>query len=273
MIEALPVLVLVAAVALGYAAAVRRIWQRRGRRLLRPARAACFALGLSVVAAVLCGPLDDAADQRFSLHMLQHTLLIFVAAPLLVLGTPISVLVLALSARQRRRTTTPLLRSAAARIALSPSFALAAFVLVLCGSHVPAVYDAALANQAVHDLEHLAYIFTAALFWMSVLGGDLRPVPLGHPARLLYLFAAMTAMATLGLALTMSNSPDYPYYVIEARHNGYSALADQHTGGVLMWTAGMVTVVPIMAGVVLGWLADDERRTVRFEQRQALLDG
>lgn len=258
------------AVALGYTAAVRLIWLRRGPHLVPPARIACFALGLVVLAAALSGPLDDGADERFSLHMLQHTMLIFVAAPLLVLGTPVTVLVLALSAEHRRRTTTALLRSPAGRVAFSPSFALATFLVVLCGSHLPGIYDAAVAHQGLHALEHLAYLFTAALFWMSVLGGDPRPMRLGHPARLLYLFLAMTAMALIGVALTMTSSPFYPYYVTAARDRGYSALADQHTGGVLMWTAGMITVVPVMAAVVLGWLAEDERRTVRLQQRQDL---
>lgn len=270
MIEALPVLGLLAAVAVGYGSAVRSIWARRGRDLVPPLRVACFALGLLVLAGALSGPLDDGADERFSLHMLQHTLLIFVSAPLLVAGTPVTVLVLRLSAAQRRRSTTPLLRSRAVGLALTPSFGLVAFLVVLCGSHLPAVYDAAVSNQALHDLEHLAYLLTAALFWMSVLGGDPRPKRLGYPARLLYLFLVMGTMAVVGVALSMSNTATYPYYRAEARANGYSAVADQHTGGVLMWTAGMAIVVPIMAAVVLAWLAEDERRTVRLEQQRAL---
>jgi putative membrane protein len=270
MIEALPVLALLAASASGYAAAVRRIWRRRGRRVLPPARAACFALGLAVLAVALAGPLDEAADERLSLHMVQHTLLIVVAAPLLVLGRPLSALVLALAPAQRRRTTTPLLRSAVMRFALRPATALVAFTVVLCGSHLPAVYDAALANRGLHDVEHLAYLLTAVLFWTAVLGADLGPVRLGHPGRLLYLFAAMATMAVVGATLTMSRRPLYAHYVAEARVAGYRALTDQHTGGVIMWTAGMFTVVPMMAAVVLAWLAEDERRTVGFERRQEL---
>lgn len=270
MTEALPVLILLVTAAVTYLSAVRLIWRRRGRHIMPMVRAACFVLGLLVIGAALSGPLDDGADERFSLHMLQHALLVLVAAPLLVIGTPVTVLVLALSAAQRRRTTTPVLRSHAARFVLSPSFALAAFLVVLCGSHVPAIYDAATSNQALHDLEHLAYLVTAALFWMAVLGADPRPTRLGHPARLLFLFLAMAAMAVVGVALSMGGSPTYPHYVAEARDNGYSAVADQHTGGVIMWTAGMLVMVPVMAAVVLGWLAEDERRTVRLEQRQDL---
>lgn len=270
MIEALPLLALLVAVAFGYATAVRLAWRRRGRRVIRPLRVACFALGLLVLAGALLGPLDDAADERFSLHMLQHVLLVLVAAPLLVLGTPVTALVVALSAAQRRHTTTFVLRSRLGRFAFSPRVALATFVLVLCCTHLPAIYDAAAANQGLHDLEHLAYLLSAVLFWMSVLGTEPGPARLAYPARLLYLFLAMAMMAVIALALSMSRYPMYSYYSTAAHDGGYSALADQRTGGVIMWTAGMVTVVPAMAAVVLAWLAEDERRTVRFEQRQRL---
>jgi putative membrane protein len=216
---------------------------------------------------VLVGPLDEQADVRFSAHMVQHALLVLVAAPLLALGTPITVLVLVLSPAVRRRTTTPVLRSRAAHFLFSPIIAWAAFIVVLCGSHLPAIYDAALANQGLHDLEHLAYLVTALLFWLPVVGLDLGPARLDYPARLLYLFVAMAAMAVLGVALSTTHQPLYPHYVDAARMGGYSALADQHTGGVIMWTAGMFTVVPAMAAVVLAWMAEDERRTVRQEAR------
>lgn len=270
MIAALPVLALLAVVACGYGMAVRVSWLRRGRRVVPPARAACFILGLVVIGAALVGPLDDGADERFSLHMLQHVLLVFAAAPLLVLGTPVTVLVLALSAAQRRRTTTPLLRSRVAQYLFSPPVALATFLLVLCGSHLPGIYDAAVANQGLHDLEHLAYLLTAVLFWMAVLGTDLGPARLAHPARLLYLFLAMAAMAVIGAGLSMSTHPLYAFYVAAAHADGYSAIADQHTGGVIMWTTGMVAVVAALPAVVLAWLAEDERRTVRLEQREQL---
>lgn len=270
MIEALPLLALVVAVGCGYAIAVRRLWRRRDRRLVGPIRVACFALGLVTLAGALTGPLDRAADERFSAHMAQHTLLVLVAAPLLVLGQPITVLVLALSPARRRRTTTPMLRSRAARLVCSPPVALATFVLVLACTHLPAIYDTAVEHQGLHDLEHFAYLVSAALFWMAVLGSELGPARFDYPARLLHLFLAMGAMAVIGVALSMSRQPLYPHYVAAARAAGYSALPDQHTGGVIMWTTGMVVVVPAMAAVVLAWLAADERRTVALEQRHEL---
>lgn len=266
MIEVLPILLVLITAGALYGVAVRTIWHRAPRKVLPPARAACFGLGLLVVAVALIGPLDAMVDTRFSAHMLQHLLLILVAAPLFALATPLTVLVVSLPAGVRRQTTTPVLRSRVAGVFFSPLFALGSFVLVLWGSHIPAVYDAAAENQVLHDLEHLLYLLTAVLFWSAVIGLDIGPSRLAHSARLLYLFASMVAMEIIGLVLSETNHPLYQAYV----HGAASmrpATRDMHTGGVLMWLSGMVIVVPAMAAVLIGWLADDERRTVREEAR------
>jgi cytochrome c oxidase assembly factor CtaG len=268
MIEALPVLALLIAAGTAYGVGVRRIWRRLSRRALPFVRPVCFGLGLLVVAVALIGPIDERADERFSMHMVQHVLLVLVAAPLFAFATPITVLVLALPAGARRRTVTPVLRGRTAHVLLSPMFGWVVFVVVLCGSHVPAIYDLAVAHQAVHDLEHLAYLVTSVLFWMPVVGLDLGPPRLDYPARVAYLFLAMAVTAVLGVVLSTSHSALYPYYVNAARAAGYSALSDQHAGGVIMWTAGMFTVVPVMVAVVLAWMAEDERRTVLMERRR-----
>lgn len=268
MTELLPVLAMLAVAGALYGLGVRRVSRRASRRVLPPVRVACFALALIVTAGALIGPLDEQADSKFSAHMIQHVLLILVAAPLFAVATPITVLVIALPATARRHTTTPVLRSRTAKLLLAPLFGFASFVFVLWGSHLPAVYDAAVANQGLHDLEHLLYLLTAFLFWSAIFGFDIGPSRLAHPARVLYLFLSMAAMAVLGLALSSTDHALYPHYVDEARAAGFSAVSDQHTGGVIMWLTGMVVMVPAMAFVVVAWMNEDERRTVREDARR-----
>jgi putative copper resistance protein D len=123
-------------------------------------------------------------------------------------------------------------------------------------------------HQAVHDLEHLLYVLTAVLFWSAIAGLDIGPARLAHPARLLYLFLSMAAMSVLGLVLSGTDRALYPHYVQEARAIGVSAIADQHSGGVLMWLSGMIATVLAMVAVLLAWLAEDERRTVHEDARR-----
>lgn len=269
MFEAIPPLALVAAAAALYGAGVRTIWRNRPRSVLPAWRVACFLLGLLAVAGALVGPLDKAADDRFSAHMTQHVLLTMLAAPLLAAGAPVSVVLLCLSRAARKRIAVPVLRSRVGRVLLSPVFAFFAFIGVLWGSHYPAIYDAAAGNQALHDLEHLCYLATAVLLWSVVLGLEPGPKRAEHAGRLLLLFCLMATTGILGLVLSSTSRPLYPYYVRAARESGISPTNDQHLGGAIMWVCGMVIAVAAMVPVLLSWLAEDERRTAHAQLRAA----
>lgn len=269
MLESILPLVLVAATAVLYAKGVRTVWRDRGRTVLPAWRAACLGVGLLAVAGALVGPMDSLADDRFSMHMAQHVLLLLVASPLLAVGTPVTVLLMSLPRAARRRTAVPILRSRGARVVLSAQFAFCTFVMVLWISHYPPIYDAAVRNDALHGLEHLAYLTTGVLLWSAVAGLDAGPRRLIYPGRLLLLFLLMASTSMLGLVLTSTDRALYPYYVHAAAGSKVSPVADQHTGGVIMWTVGMVVVVLAVALVLLAWLADDERRTALQEMRAA----
>ena len=132
--------------------------------------------------------------------MVQHLLLTMVAAPLLLLGAPVT---LALRrGRDAAHGGSPrLLRSAPARVLGNPLVAWALFFVVLWGIHFTSLYEAALRNDGVHALEHIALLVTALLFWMPIVRADPVTSGLSYPARILYLFVAMPAMAFLGLTI------------------------------------------------------------------------
>src|SRR5437660_4083989 len=58
------------------------------RRRAVPWRGACFGAGLIAIIAALDSSVERLADDFFWAHMLQHVLLMMVAAPLIVLGAP-----------------------------------------------------------------------------------------------------------------------------------------------------------------------------------------
>jgi len=265
LVAAAPV-VIVAITAALYGAGARAVRRHPTRAMLPMWRVMSFMLGLLVVMAALVGPIDHGADDRFSVHMVQHLLLMMVAAPLLTLGAPVTVLLLCLSRDARRRVVWPVLRSRAVRVLLSPAPAFCMFVGVLWGSHYPPIYDAAASNQALHDLEHLSYLFVAVLLWSVAFGFDFGPARPEHPGRLLMLFSLMAATGILGLVLTTTPRPLFTYYV-RAAPDGVSPLHDQHLGGVIMWAVGTVIAAVAMIPVLLSWLAEDERRTVQSERR------
>jgi putative membrane protein len=262
-----PVVVGIFGIGLIYVEATRRLKRIGGGFPFRRQR--CFLAGLAVFFFALQGPVDAGAGVLLSVHMVQHLLLTMVAAPLLVLGAPVSLAVRVSSPRTRRTILLPLLNSRIARMVAKPAVAWSAFFVVLWGFHLTSLYEAALQNWGLHVLEHLAYLATAVLFWWPVVGLDPIPSRISHPARILYLFLAMPPMAFLGLAIYSSGHLLYPYYATVSGATIASALADQHLAGALMWEGGMFVVVPALAFVLLDWMRRDEREAERTEERAA----
>ncbi len=196
--------------------------------------------------------------------MVQHLLLTMVAAPLLVLGAPVTLALRAWPGTARRRLLS-IIRSAPARVLSNPLIAWSLFFAVMWGSHVTGFYEATLRSPSIHAAEHIAYLTSALLFWMPVVGVEPIRSRLSHPARILYLFLAMPAMAFLGLAIFSADHVLNPTYA--AAQGVAHALADQRVAGALMWTGGMFLIVPALALVLLDWMRADEREARRADER------
>jgi putative copper resistance protein D len=249
--------------------AVGALYLRGVRRVRHPDRALtnraiCFVGGLVVLWIALQSPIDAYADARLSVHMLQHLLLTMVAAPLLVLGAPVTLVLRAATPAFRRRFVLPMLRSRPLRLLTAPVVSWAQFALVLWASHFSPLYEAAIRSTGVHALEHLLYVVSAVLFWSPVAGLDPSPKRLSHPGRLLYLFLAMPQASFLGLAMWAAGRVLYPSYQAAL---GPAALDDQRLAGTIMGSAGMLIMVPALGLVLLDWLAREERDAARIDAR------
>jgi putative membrane protein len=247
-----------------YVGADRRVRREHEGHSLPRSRLRFFLLGILAVFVALETPIDSGSATSFSIHMVQHLLLTMVAAPLFVLGTPVTLALMATSGVTRRRLLAAT-KSWPVRLLTSPIVAWSLFMTVLWASHVTDLYELTLENQAIHVLEHLAYLMTAVLFWIPVVGLDPVASGLSYPARILYLFLAMPAMAFLGLALF---SAEHVLYSTYSRVEGVApALADQRIAGALMWTGTMFFIVPALAFVLLDWMRADEREARRVDAR------
>jgi putative membrane protein len=247
-----------------YVGADRRMRRTHGGRGLPPSRRRSFLSGLAVVFLALESPLDAAVATSFSMHMVQHLMLTMVAAPLLVSGAPVT-LALASLPSESRRPLVAALRGRVVRVLSNPVLGWGLFFAVMWGTHFTGLYEASLHNGGVHAAEHLAYIAAGALFWMPIAGRDHLPTRLPHPARILYLFLAMPAMAFLGLAIYSADNVLYPAYA--AAEGTARALSDQHAAGAIMWTGGMILILPALALVLLDWMKADDREARRIDER------
>lgn len=212
-------------------------------------RLAAWAGGVVVVVAASLPWMERLAEQTFTGHMVQHLLVIIVAAPLLVVARPVHTMGRA-GLLPTASSLAPTGRRAAAwwrhaSPVLGPLF----LVAVLVVTHLSAVYDLALHDRLVHELEHAAYLTGAVLTWAAVLG----PRPLGGPARVGAVLALAAGGALLGMILLTAPAPLIPTY--EDRLGTVRALADQQSAAALMWIGGMATTVPLLVLAVWRWAA------------------
>lgn len=243
-----------------YAVGLARLSKRAGpRRGVSRTAVAAFATGWLVVAAALVSPIDALGSVLFSAHMVQHELLMMVAAPLLVLGRPLAVWVWAFPTAWRSVLGGFFHRPAWRGPWLVITAPLSAWVLhalALWLWHLPALFEAALANEFVHAIQHICFLGTALVFWWSVLGAVTRR---HRGIALLSLFTTMVHTGALGALLTLSTVVWYPTYRASAPAWGLTALQDQQLGGIVMWVPAGFVYLACALFLAGRWLSEPRR--------------
>jgi putative membrane protein len=233
-----------------------------------------YALALSAIGCALLSPLDDLASYLLIAHMAQHELLIMLAPPLILLGNPVAVLMWGLGGRARLQTGHLLTRHSALRrvrdwLGWMP-VAWSLYVVNLWAWHHPVLYEAALRQPRIHDLEHILFFLTALVFWWPVIRPVSRPAPGKDALRILYLFLAATQDALLSGVIALSSKILYPYYETALRLWDLTPREDQIGGGIVMFGVGSMTYligILVLVDALLG-----EGRHKRSTKR-ALGDG
>jgi cytochrome c oxidase assembly factor CtaG len=242
-----------------YIAGLSRLWRSagigHGASLLQ---AGCFALGWLVMAGALVSPLHETSERFFAAHMIEHELVLVVAAPLLVLSRPLGVLLWAFHRSWRARVARAATLTAyflGWDILCRPVVATLVHAAAIWFWHIPVFFDAALGNEALHWLEHVSFFVTAMFFWWALLGYR-------HRAGIALVCLFLTAMHTgaLGALLALARIPLYPLQARVAVASGADALTDQQLAGVIMWVPG--GVVYLLAGLALAglWIARSSTR-------------
>lgn len=230
---------------------------RRRRSARRPA-AAAFVAGVAVAALAHVSPAAAYAEVLLWPHMVQHLLLVVVAAPLLALGAPVTTVRLGLPPSPRHALVALARRTRRWRRAASdPPLLIAAtvtHVLVLWVWHAPLLYDAAAGNAALHLLEHVTFLGSAVWFWAEVIvtaRRDRRRQALATAC----LGAMIVQGGVLGALLTFADRSLYDVY---AGWGALTALEDQRFAGALMWVPPGFVYAGVAVRRFIGWLRTAE---------------
>jgi putative copper resistance protein D len=268
--EPLPTLAIGAAV-IWWLWAVRRIDARHPANPVPRRRTAAFLGAMLALAVALVSGVERYDTTLFSVHMVQHVLLVLVAAPLLAISAPVT-FVLRLSSRAtRRRWLLPILHSRPMRALAFPVTAWVILAAVMWATHFSGLFDIALEDPLVHDLEHGLFLTSALLFWWPAVGLDPAPWRMGHPARIAYVFLQMTQNTFLAVVILNASAVLYPHYATLGQPFGIDALDDQRLAAGVMWIAGDLIFLAAIMLLVAGWMRADARGLARAD-RQADLD-
>lgn len=262
-----PVPILLAALAIAaYILGVRIVKDARptgwdGRRTL------AYVAGVVSGLFVIVGPVGALDDTFFTDHMIQHLVLMMVAAPLVVLGAPVLLLLQASSSRVRRRWLVPVLRSRPAGWLTQPAVGWTLFAGTVVVTHFSPFYNYAIEHPLVHDyIEHPLYFIVAVVFYYPLIGSN--PVPHGPSplGRVVSLFLMAGPMAMTGFFIYSARAVLYPAYLTVDRTFGPDPLSDQQMAGAIMWCLGMLIEIGWVALAVPVWLRAEERKAQRLDR-------
>lgn len=246
--------------------------RRAGQRLGAPwpwLRTLAFLAAMGLLAAAYLGPFTTWAHLMFWPHMAQHLIVMMVAAPLIVLSSPVRLLFLNLGDPGRRRMVR-IMRGRVVSILTNPYLTWVLFATVLLGVHVTPVMQWVITDHDAMDfVERPVYLTVSLLFYYPLIGNDLiarRPAP---SLRLMSLGLMMIPETVLGMVIHFAPVPLYPAYVEASAVTGVDPLADQKFSGAMMWAIAMVLDGFWMMVAALEWWRDQERITTQLERSEA----
>lgn len=258
----LPVVAAVAALYLTGARRVRALdpgapWSSR--------RTAAFLGGLLCVLLATDSVVGVYEGVLFYDHMIQHLLLIMVAAPLLAMGAPAELLHRSTTGRAHDAVDR-LLASRVADAVAHPvvDFVLYAFLIPIC--HLTGFFNLTLGHPAALWLEHLLFLVVGYLFWRHVVAVEPSRHRLHPGVRLLYLALAVPVDTFTGLTLASAAHEMFPAYLAQRRTWGPSPVLDLHIGGDIMWVGGDTLMFLGMVPVAVLWVRHEERRALELDR-------
>jgi len=253
-------IILLACAALIYFQYVRRTpdWPR--------VRSVCFGLGLLITFLATQTFLGVYDMEYFSVHMVQHLMLIMVAAPLFALGAPLDLAYSAGSETMRRWLDSPLM----ARIT-HPLFAFALYFIFIPVTHLTGFMNLMMQHVWIHHLEQIGFLVVGYLFFRAAFGLE-RGIKLHPGLRLVFVMAAVPVDTFTGLVLSMSSRVPFSNYAAMAPSGSSAAwrLSNIKLGGGIMWIGGDALMLLACIPISVMWVRWE---TIRTRELDAVLDA
>lgn len=233
-------------------------WMRLSKRSSTPPRTALFLSGWTVLTLSLISPLHAAGERSFTMHMIEHELIMLVATLLLALSSSGAIMAWGLPRPLRQslrgRWKSPL-QSLWKRLT-EPVAATAIQGIVMWTWHAPVLFNRALESSVWHIAQHACFFMSSLTFWWAML----HPRRGGYGVSAACLFATSLIGGALGALMSFSSSPWYADYAAMGMTGiGLDPVDDQRLAGLIMWIPG--GLVHAVAAILLfyKWLKEADR--------------
>jgi putative membrane protein len=238
-----------------YGIGLVRLWQRAGLgRGVALWQAASFLGGWLTLVVALVSPLHEYGEHLFLAHMIEHELLMAIAAPLFAVSRPLGMFLHGMPRAVRLgfigASATGPVQWLWSRLT-EPTMATLLHAVAIWVWHIPALLDGTLQSELLHRLQHISFLVTALFFWWAILRMPRRDYGLGA----LHVFVTMIHTGLLGALLTLSPHDAYPLQTHDAPLFGLTPLEDQQLAGLFMWVPGGAIYLCCGLGLLYGWLS------------------
>ncbi len=247
-------LTITSALVMGTALIYLRGWlslRRAFPHLIAGGQLAAFMSGLTGVWIAVGSPLATLDHRSLTIHMAKHLLLMTVAAPLLLAGSPKFPLMCGLP--KLFINIHPALVSLPARrlklFLVHPMTCWLAGTAAVLSWHVPAAFQLGMRSYSVHIAEDACFLVAGLLFWRPIVRSSIGAKKSPRWSMALYLFLATVPCDVLSAFLTFCGRVIYPGYLSTERILSLSALQDQECAGALMWV--WITFAYLVPAVVI----------------------
>ena len=253
----LGLLALAVVVALGSAYVFGTIRLSKKGRQWSPWRTGSFLAGIVTIPIATFSGLASYDDSVFSIHVIQHLLLMNLAPVFLVLGAPVT-LALQASGRTTQTTILKVLHHPVVEFVTNPLVVLFFYSVTMIGYFCTPFYQFSLEHPLLHDLTHFQFLVTGCLYWWLVLGIDPSRWRLTYPMKLGFLALDIPVGTLLGLALTQATT---------SIASSFHTLADTKNGGGILWVASELITFTAIGIVAYQWMRSDTREAERGDRR------
>jgi cytochrome c oxidase assembly factor CtaG len=247
-----------------YNAGLIRLWRRAGMgRGVATWQAVSFQVGWVTLVVALVSPLHEYGEHLFLAHMIEHELLMAVAAPLFAVSRPLGMFLHGVP----RGIRLSLISTSATRPVrwlwqrlCEPTTATTLHAVAIWVWHIPALLDGTLQSELLHRLQHISFLVTALFFWWAILRMPRRDYGLGA----LHVFVTMIHTGLLGALLTLSPHDAYPLQTHDAPLFGLTPLEDQQLAGLFMWVPGGAIYLCCGLALLYAWLSRKPQRGLQL---------